>query len=70
MKNFFATLVLIFTSASGAMAGNGQEPSGFGLLTMIFFGFVAMILAAQLLPGLLLFITGTKSIFGKRASHR
>jgi hypothetical protein len=39
-------------------------------LSLIFFGFFAMIIAAQLVPGLILFLSGTKELFRKRVTHR
>jgi len=74
MKRTLSTLILIAASASTAFAANTAEGSGFGLVTLAFLGFFALIIATQLLPGLALFITGAKGIFGKgnkeAGSHR
>jgi len=37
-----------------------------GIMTILFLGFFGLIVATQVLPGLFLFFTGTKSLFGKR----
>ena len=74
MKRTLSTLILIAASASSAFAANANEGSGFGLVTLAFLGFFALIIATQLLPGLTLFISGAKGIFGKEkkeaAGHR
>lgn len=73
MKNLVSTLLttLITLASTGlAWAADLPEKSGFGLLSLIFFGFFAMIIAAQLVPGLILFLSGTKELFRKRVTHR
>jgi len=67
MKNSLpATLILLIASASSALAANGSGSAGIGIMTILFLGFFSLIVVLQLLPGLVLFITGTKSLFGKR----
>ena len=74
MKRTLSTLILIAASASTAFASGSAEGSGFGLVTLAFLGFFALIIATQLLPGLALFLSGVKGIFGKgnkeAGSHR
>jgi len=74
MKRTLSTLIITAASASTAFASGAAEGSGFGLVTIAFLGFFALIIATQLLPGLTLFISGAKSIFGKgnkeAGSHR
>ncbi|MDY0267448.1 hypothetical protein [Trichloromonas sp.] len=74
MKRTLSTLIITAASASTAFASGAAEGSGFGLVTIAFLGFFAVIIATQLLPGLTLFISGAKSIFGKgnkeAGSHR
>jgi hypothetical protein len=74
MKRTLSTLTLIAASASTAFASGSAVGSGFGLMTLAFLGFFALIIATQLLPGLALFISGAKGIFGKgnkeAGSHR
>ena len=74
MKRTLSTLILIAASASTAFASGAAEGSGFGLVTIAFLGFFALIIATQLLPGLALFLSGAKGIFGKgnkeAGSHR
>ena len=73
MKNPVSTILttlITLTSTTAAWAADLPEKSGFGLLSLIFFGFFAMIIAAQLVPGLILFLSGTKSLFRKRVTHR
>ena len=74
MKRTLSTLIITAASASTAFASASAEGSGFGFVTLAFLGFFALIIATQLLPGLTLFITGAKGIFGKGnkevGSHR
>ncbi len=68
MKNsLLSTITLLLASATSAFASNGSGSAGLGLMTILFLGFFGLIVATQLLPGLLLFITGTKSLFGKNS---
>ena len=69
MKNTLSTLTLILTSASTAFASSASEGSGTSLVTIAFLGFFALIVATQLIPGLALFVTGARSIFGKDSKH-
>ncbi len=64
-KSLLSNITLLLASASSAFASNGAENTGLGLMTILFLGFFGLIVATQLLPGLLLFITGTRSLFGK-----
>ena len=77
MKRTLSTLIITAASASTTFAANSAnavEGSGFGLVTLAFLGFFALIIATQLIPGLTLFISGAKGIFGKgnkeAGSHR
>ncbi len=70
MKNSLqSTIILLIASASPALASNGADSSGFSIMTILFLCFFGLIIATQLLPGLFLFITGIKSLFGKRSSQ-
>jgi hypothetical protein len=70
MKNTLTSaIILLIASATSAFASNGSGSAGLGIMTIIFIGFFGLIVATQLLPGLLLFIAGTKSLFGKRSSQ-
>ncbi|OHB25753.1 MAG: hypothetical protein A2X84_06065 [Desulfuromonadaceae bacterium GWC2_58_13] len=67
MKNSLtSTITLLIASASPAFAANGSSSAGIGIITILFLGFFGLIVATQVLPGLFLFFTGTKSLFGKR----
>ncbi len=69
MKNSLSTLTLIIASTSTAFASTAGEGQGIGLVSIAFLGFFALIIATQLIPGLTLFITGAKGIFGKGNKH-
>ena len=56
MKRTLSTLILIATSASTAFASTAAEGSGFGLVTLAFLGFFALIIATQLVPALMLLV--------------
>jgi len=70
MKNTLqSTITLLIASASSAFASNGSDSAGgLSIMTILFLGFFGLIIATQVLPGLFLFLTGTKSVFGKRNS--
>jgi hypothetical protein len=74
MIRTLSTLIITAASASTAFASTSAEGSGFGFVTLAFLGFFALIIATQLLPGLALFLSGAKGIFGKgnkeAGSHR
>ena len=70
MKNSLpSAIILLIASASSALASNGADNAGISIMTIFFLGFFGLIVATKLFPGLLLFITGTKSLFGKRSSQ-
>ncbi len=66
MKRTMTTVAgtLMFV-ATPALATAGTEATGTGMLAILFLGFGALIVAAQLLPGLVLFCTMLKGLFGK-----
>lgn len=70
MKNTLqSTITLLIASASSAFASNSSDSAGgLSIMTILFLGFFGLIIATQVLPGLFLFLTGTKSVFGKRNS--
>jgi hypothetical protein len=61
-----STITLIIASASTALASDGSAGAGISIMTLLFLGFFGLIVATQVLPGLFLFFTGTRSLFGKR----
>jgi len=69
MKTSTSTIALILASASSALASTGSDSNGIGIMTILFLGFFGLIVATQVLPGLFLFLTGTKSLFGKSNSE-
>lgn len=64
-----STITLLIASTSSAFASNGSDSAGLSIMTILFLGFFGLIVATQVLPGLFLFLTGTKSLFGKSNSE-
>jgi hypothetical protein len=58
------TLLMLFVS-SPALAAGGTETEGSGFLVILFWGFGALIIVSQLLPGLMLFGSMIKELFCK-----
>lgn len=64
MKNFMGKVLLaVAAGTTSAYAAVGKEPSGPGLLTIAFLGFLAIIIAIQFIPGLILFFGMLRGIF-------
>jgi hypothetical protein len=75
MKTILRIIVVLGATISLAMAGDGTEASGNGLLVFLFLGFGAVIIVFQLIPGLMLFSSMIKGFFTKSlnkpyAGHR
>ncbi len=51
--------------ASQALAASGGKTEGNGLLVILFLTFGALIIVFQLIPGVLLFVSMVKGLFGK-----
>ncbi len=64
-KSLSNSLVLLIASAAPAMAALNPEAEAFGLMAQLFITFLALILVAQLLPGLMLLVSMIKGLFGK-----
>jgi len=56
-----ATLTIF--SVTNAFGAEGSREGGFGFLSFLFLGFLAMIVAWQLLPGLAMFGATLKGLF-------
>lgn len=64
MKIKILTTLLLF-GAANVWAATGPEAEGSSLITKIFLGFFALIVATQLIPGLILLGSLIKSLFSK-----
>lgn len=70
MKTTLATMMTLIASTT-AFAASGAESDGNGLLVMLFLGIGALIVAFQMLPGLVLFGSMMKGLLsGKDAETR
>ena len=71
MKNrvWIITLMALLYAGS-AFAANGTEGGGIGLIGWVFIGFVAAVVAFQLIPSLILFGSMLVAIFGKAKNHK
>lgn len=56
-------------SATVAAAAENTSSSGTSPLTILFLAFFALVIAFQLIPGVILFISALKGVFGKRVAH-
>ena len=70
MKNIFRIVtVSAILYANSAFAASGAEGGGFGLIGWIFVGFMALIVAFQLFPAVMMFGSMMAAIFGKAKNH-
>lgn len=60
----------ILGSATAAFAAENTSSSGTSPLTVLFLAFFALVVAFQLIPGVILFISALKGVFGKRTAPR
>jgi hypothetical protein len=67
MKRVMTTLGALMTWATPAMAGGGTETTGTSLITILFFGFAALIVVGQLIPSMVIFCGMVKGVFGETA---
>ncbi len=67
MKLTTAILTAIMVNATSALASGGQETMGTSLLTVLFLGFGAFIVACQLIPSIVLFCSMLKGLFDSAA---
>lgn len=65
MKSILRIIVVLGATTSLAVAGEGTEASGNGLLVILFLGFGALIIVCQLVPCLILFCSMIKGLFAK-----
>lgn len=64
MKNFMGKVLLaLMVGTTTAYAAAGKESSGPGFLTIAFLAFLAVIIAIQFIPGLILFFGMLRGIF-------
>lgn len=64
MKNTLKNaMILLLTLATAAYASSNTQAEGSGLMIWIFMGFVGLVIALQLVPGLMLFTGMIKGLF-------
>lgn len=63
MKRIMTTLGALMTWTSPAIAAGGMETEGTSLVTILLLGFGALIVAGQLIPGLIIFCGMVKGLF-------
>ena len=68
MKTLQLTLATLLASISPALAAPATGASDSGLATWLFIGFFALIVVAQLVPGLLLAVSMLKGLFAPSAA--
>lgn len=67
MKTIIRIIAILGITTSLALAGEGGEAMGSSLFVILFLGFGALIVVCQLIPGLMLFCSMMKGLFGKAA---
>lgn len=68
MKNTLKhAMILFLTLASTAHASLNTQSEGSGLMVWAFMGFVGLIIAFQMVPGLMLFAGMVKGLFPEKA---
>lgn len=65
MKHTMTTLGALMAATTPALAFGGPESEGAGILVPLFLGFGVLIIVCQLIPGLVLFCSILKTLFGK-----
>lgn len=65
MKHTLTTLGALMITTTPALAYGGPETTETGLLVTLLLGFGIVIIAGQLIPGLILFYSTLKVLFGK-----
>lgn len=65
MKTLTNIISMLLIACSSAIAASGAGTEGNGLLVTLFLGFGALIIAFQLVPGMVLFGSMLKGIFSK-----
>lgn len=64
MKNIIKkVLFALAVGVTSAYAANGSESEGMGLMTMLFLGFLAVIIVFQSIPAVLLFFSMLRGLF-------
>ncbi len=70
MKNTFRIIALMtILQANSAFAASGAEVSELGLVGWIFLGFLALIVAVQFVPALIMIGSMLAGVFGKAKDH-
>lgn len=65
MKTIVRVIAILGITTSLSLAGEGGETMGSSLFVILFLGFGALIIVCQLIPGLMLFCSMMKGLFGK-----
>ncbi len=64
MKHIMTTLGALMAWTTPALAAGATDATGTSLITILFLGFGALIVACQLIPGLALLCTMIKGLLG------
>ena len=70
MKTSVRALFALLAASGTALAASGAESEANGFLTTLFLAFGALIVAFQLVPGLILFGSMIMGLFSKTADER
>lgn len=68
MKRTMTILGVLMVSTTPVLASGGPEAEGIGILLPLFLGFGALIVACQLIPGLVLFFSILRALFVRTKS--
>ncbi len=70
MQTIVIVIALLGITTSLALAGEGGETIGSSLLVILFLGVGAFIVICQLIPGVMLFCSMMKGLFGKEEERK
>ncbi len=69
MRRTLTTLGTLMITTTPALAYGGPETTETSLLVTLFLGFGIIIIVGQLIPGVILFTSALKALFGKRSKE-
>jgi hypothetical protein len=69
MKRILTALAALTAMTTPVLASGGPDTTGTSMMAIIFLGFCALIIVGQLIPGLFLFCSALKGLFGKSANE-
>ena len=66
MKNLILSAIVFLSSTTAALAIDTSQTYNSGILVLLFVGFCALIIVAQLVPAILMLVGMTKAVIPQR----